>query len=167
MSVGSADLHEAIKTVWDASTLNASFEALYDDDVDDSEFTPLNDQEAAPGQPNPYCVFQVLTGSTTSRMSSVNVGFNREIHDIPCEFRVHARQIDGDSRSSKKIAADLVAEIMKVFGGHPTVSPTDLSLDNGNFLISQYQNDLGIRTDEKNYQWTVTYLFRLDVPVAV
>jgi len=55
-----------------------------------------------------------------------------------------------------------------VFGGHPTVAATGaIILTNGKHLITQYQNDFGIRIDDNEYQWVVEYLFRIDVPVAV
>jgi hypothetical protein len=167
MSVGVADLHKAITTVWDASTLDATFQALYKSGVSASEFHVLNDGIAGAGQPWPYCVYEVIAGTTTDRMSSVNDGFTREIHDIFCEFRVHARTVEGDSRTPKEIAAFLIEEIMKVFGGHPTQSPTGLTLDNGNFLISQYQSEIGFEIENSRYQWNIQYLFRLDVPQAV
>ncbi len=165
MTVASADLHKGVIAVWNASGLDALFQALYNAGVDSSEFTVLNDQEGAPGQPFPYCVFQQSLGLTTSRMSGPGACL-REIRDTPWDFKVHAKAVSGDSRTPKGIAAYLVDEIMKVFGGHPTINPTDLSLDNGNFLITQYQNDFGIRTGDEEYQWNLSYIFRLDVPVA-
>lgn len=166
MSIASEDLHKAIASLWSSSGLDATFKALWDSGVAESEWLSLNDQEAYPKQPFPYCVFEQSPGSTTDRMSGGTDSL-QEIRDIPWDFRVHARAIDGDSRTAKEIAADLNEEIMKVFGGHPTESPTDLILDNGNFLIAQYQNDYGVRTGDSEYMWIVSYVFRLDVPVAV
>lgn len=166
MSVGSADLHKAINTVWDASTLDATFQALRNSDVEDDEFPVLEDQEAGPGEVFPYCVYQMAEGITTDRMTG-NDGAKKEIRDVPCEFRVHARVISGDSRTPKEIAAFLIEEILKVFGGHPTETPTGLTLDNGAFLISQYQTDMGLRVEDNEYQWNLTYFFRLDVPVKI
>jgi len=166
MTVASADLDKAINAVWDASTLDTLFQALHKSDVSASQWSILNNDEASPKQPFPYCVYSLRPSATTTRMSA-KAGFLWEIRDIVCEFRVHARKVSGDSRSAKQIAAYLVEEIMKIFGGHPTQAPTDLELDNGNFLITEYQNDMGLRTGESEYQWGVTYLFRLDVPVAV
>ncbi len=166
MSVASADIHKAVNTVWDASTLDASFKALWDADVDTTEFPVLHDQEATPEQPFPYCVYEISSSSTTDRMSGVGSTI-REIRDVSWVFHIHAREVDGDGRTAKEIAAELAEEVMKVFGGHPTVAATDLSLDNGGFLISTYQNDMGIKTGEDEYQWNVIYIFKVDVPVAV
>lgn len=167
MSSGAADLHKTINAVWDASGLDALFQALHNSDVTASEWEILNDTEAAAGQPFPYCIYQLFTGALVTQMSSMNPGFVRQIHDVTGEFRIHAKRTSGDSRSAKQLAAYLMDEVKKVFGGHPDTTPSTPVLDNGNFLTTQYQNDLGIRTGDSEYQWNITYRFRLDVPIAV
>jgi len=167
MSVGSADLQKAIVTVWDAANLDDVFLALRNASVVDAEFPVLNDQEVIAGGVFPYCVFQGYDGTTTDRMSSVNDGFMREVRDLPLEFRIYARAVSGDDRTAKGIAAYLAEEVMKVFGGHPTTSPTAPTLDNGNFLLAQYQTDTGLHLGDDEYQWSLTYLCRLDVPVGI
>ena len=72
--------------------------------------------------------------------------------------------MDGQD-SQKVVAATLSEEIMKVFGGHPTVRPTALTLSNGNHLLTTYQNDFGLFEGEDEYSWTVNYLVKVDVPV--
>ena len=75
---------------------------------------------------------------------------------------------EDDARTAKEIAAYLAEEIMKVFGGHPTVVPTGMvALDYGNHLITQYVSDDGVRTGDEEYSWLVSYLFRLDVYVTI
>ncbi|MCK9570111.1 hypothetical protein M0R72_14300 [Candidatus Pacearchaeota archaeon] len=165
--IGKADLITAINAVWDASTLNASFQALWAAGVVGSDFPVLHDQEASPDQPYPYVVMEISTGSTTDRMSG-GASSIREIRDVPCKFNIYAQDIAGDVRSSKQIAADLAEEVMKVFGGHPTQSPTgSMELTNSNHLITSYQDDYGILIDTDKYQWIVSYVFKVDVPVAV
>lgn len=166
MSVGSADLHKAVNTAWAASTLDATFKALWEADIEADEFPVLHDQQATPNQPFPYCVYLQDTGVTADRMSGGNTSL-REVRDVPWSFHVQARAVDNDSRTPKEIAAFLAEEILKVFGGHPTETPTGLTLDNGNYLIAQYQNDFGVRTGDNEYRWDVNYVFRIDVPVAV
>lgn len=167
MSVAaSSDLHKAINTTWEASTLNASFQDLWDSG--ESSFNPaLHDGEASPGQPFPYCVFEQSPGETQSRMTGHDSSEKHEIRDIPISFRIHARVLSDDNRSAKEIAADMAELVMQVFGGHPTVSPDELTLENGSFLIAQYQTDYGVRSDDDVYTWIINYIFRLDVPMAV
>ncbi len=166
--IGAADLHKAINTVWDDESLDSQFTALWPSSVDADEFQVLNDTEAGPAQPMPYCVFEVAPGEIVERMSG-HGNTKRVIRDVEVEFRVHARKISGDDRTAKEIAADLAEEVMKVYGGHPDPDNTPVvpTLDNGNFLIAQYQSDFGIRTGDNEHMWTVQYLCRLDVPVAI
>lgn len=165
MAVASASLHKAIIKVWNNSTLDSIFQALYKSGVESSEFSVLNDQEASPEQPFPYCVFEQSPGSVEGRMSGSGSCLY-EIRDIPWEFRIHARRISGNSKTPKGLSAYLAEEVMKVFGGHPAVKPTSLSLDSGSHLTTIYQNDYGIRTGDNEYQWNVLYIFRLDVSVT-
>lgn len=169
MSVASADLIKAINTVWDASTLDASFKALWNAEVAEDEFPVLHDQLAGGGQPFPFCIFEMLAGSRQARMSrDSSVSSNLwEIRDVPVDFRVHATDVAEDARGAKQIAAHLVEEIMKVFGGHATTAPMELTLDNGGVLSSTYQSDRSVRESEDHFVWTVSYIFRVDVPVAV
>jgi hypothetical protein len=165
MTVGMADLHKAITSAWDASTLEVTFNALWS--AASTEFFALNDQDAPGNQPFPYVVMDQTNSNTIDRMSSCDNRI-REVRDVEVRFNIFAREIDGDSRSSKAIAAYLAEEIMKVFGGHPTTNPTGtITLDNGNHLITTYQNGFGIKVDEDICQWVLVYIFRLDVPVAV
>jgi hypothetical protein len=152
--------------VWDASILDALFQALWAATVDPTEFPVLHEQSAGGGQPFPFCVFDVPAGLTTDRMSK-GVNDVWEIRDVDLNFRIHTTDVEGDARTAKEIGAYLAEEVMKVFGGHPTQPPTDLVLINGNHLITTYQNDFSLREGEDNYQWTISYTVKLDVPVMV
>lgn len=167
MSVSTADLLKALNTAWDASSLDATFKALWGAEFVATDYEVLHDSEATPGQPFPYCVLESSAPGTVARMSG-GIDALREIRDIPLIFNIHASTVTGDSRTAKEIAATLAEEVMKVFGGHPTQAPSGvITLDNGNHLITEYQNDYGIRTGDEEYQWRIDYLFRLDVPVMV
>jgi len=160
MTVAAADLQKAILVAWNTSSLPATFTALGAGSV------MLHDQEAPPGASYPYVVMEELAGaSVTMRMSGGSTS-QRIVRDVPVTLHVYAAIVDEDSRSAKQIAAHLAEEILKVFGGHPTIRPTaELSLDNGNHLITRYLNDYGIRTGDDEYEWKIDYEFRLDVPV--
>ncbi len=163
--IGTAAVHKAVVTVWNASTLNATFSALWGS-ATLGDYPVLHDQEAGPRQPFPFCVFEQTSGSTIVRMSG-GVSAIREVRDIPWSFRIQVKQISSDPRSVKEIAAELAEEVMKIFGGHPTVAEQPLVLDSGNALINQYQNDYGLRTGDEEYLWVVNYVFKIDMPVAV
>jgi len=159
MSIATADLNKSIVAAWAASGLDASFTAL------GGEAPVLQDQEATPGQSMPYCVTSLYSSTTTDRMSA-GVSSLWEVRDTAVTFRVFATSVSGNT--AKATAADLAEEIMKVFGGHPTVAATgELALDNGSCLITEYQNDYPIRAGDEQYEWVIEYLFRCDVPVAI
>lgn len=169
MSVGNADIAQAINAVWDASTLDSLFMALWSDPTE-TEFSVLHDvgpiEKAGGAQPFPFCVFEM----SPPLIRSTSVGDTnhvRRIMDVPINFRVHVRDIESDSRTAKEIAAYLAEEIMKVFGGHPTQAPTALTLINGNHLLTLYQNDYSVPESDEHCQWIVSYLIRADVPEAV
>jgi len=163
MSVGQDDLLKSINTIWDASTLDATFKALWTDVPDGDDFPVLHDTEAGGEQPWPYCIFESQPGTVVTRMSKGTDDLWM-IRDEPAMFKIHACEVDGDVRTAKEIAADLVEEIMKVFGGHPTVAPESMSLDNGDHLVTLYQNDYSVREADSCWVWTVNYVFRIDVP---
>jgi len=166
MSVSTAAFYKAIVTAWKNSGLDDLFKALWSDPTS-TEYLVLNDQLALGGQPFPFCVMEVVSPTTTDRMSG-GVHALREIRDITVNFNLHARDVDGDTRTNKEIAAYLAEEVMKVFGGHPTQSPSAvIQLENGNHLITRYDNDYSIRTGDEETQWVLVFTFRIDTPVAV
>ena len=167
MTVASVDLCKAINTAWDASTLNDTFKALWDDPLE-SEFYVLNDQESPAEQPWPYVVMDEPVVQIVERQSGGENKIKRRIEDVIVKFNVHAEYDSGDTKSCKQVASELAEEIMKVFGGHPSTAPTGtITLDNGNHLITKIQSDTGIKTGDDEYQWILEYLFRLDIPEAV
>jgi len=163
MSVAGAAIHEAVATLWGSSGLNTLFQAYWAA-ADRSLYTSLNDGEAAPKTPFPYTVFKARASNVKTRMSGEDAS-KQHINDQPWLFEVHAGP--SGSSSAKEVAATVAEEIIKVFGGHPTQSPQSLTLDHGQVLIVQYQNDWGEREDDDVHKWMVEYNIRTDVPVAI
>jgi hypothetical protein len=169
MTIAAADLDKAIVAAWDAGGLNAVHTQYWSSD-DAAAYPVLHDMEATPGQPFPYTVFEHSPGDITDRMSGHSLTEKHAINDVPVSFRIHADQLPAgnQTKTAKELAAEVAEEIMKVYGGHPTVSPTGvIELDNGSHLITQYQTDYGVRTEDEVFMWVVSYIFRLDVPIAV
>ena len=175
MGVGTADFSTAMSTLWTASGLDGKFNALWDGEAASrrvaladlkSEFPTLHDGEATPKQPFPYCVMGVVKPRVLARMTG-GEGSKRQINEFLVTLTVQASRRTGDARSAKQIAAYLAEEIMKVLGGHPTVVPTDLTLENGGHLLAQLTGEWPERTEQYNYRWILNYRFLLDVPAAV
>jgi hypothetical protein len=80
------------------------------------------------------------------------------------EFKIHGRTIPG--KTGKLMAADLMEEVVKVFGGHPSVVPTRPTLDNGAVLLVTYKTDFSMRDSDTEYTWHIRYLVRSDIPQA-
>ena len=68
MTAGLADIHRAISENWDDYDLDIQFSDFWAEGLD-AEFIVLNDEEAAPNQPFPYCVYSIGNVSTVTRMS--------------------------------------------------------------------------------------------------
>ena len=162
----SADLHKAINDSWDAHGLDWEFKRLWDESLRD-EFEALNDGEAMPETPYPYLVIEQSPGTTAVRMSGHADATKDEIHDVPFQFRIHAKIRSGDSRTAKEIAAELATLVMMKYGGHPTIPPKELTLLNGGVLFARRLTDWGAKSGDDEYVWTISYMFKLDVPVAV
>lgn len=168
MTVALADFCTALETAWNTSGLNAKFQVLWDSSYTASDFTVYQQQEASPGQPFPYCIAEVGTVRATGRMSR-SAASKWELKDVSVVFNIHTEKNASDIRSAKQLAAYLAEEVLKVFGGHPTVSPStsELSLSNGGHIITQLAGESSERTDLNRHVWKLEYLFRLDVPVMV
>jgi len=165
VSIATADLHEAINTLWDASGLNEKFNTFWAT-ADVASFPTLHDQEATPNQPFPYCVMDATEVHVETRMTKDSVS-KSSIRTCKLQLNIHAEKNANDNRSTKQLAAYLVEEVMKVFGGHPTVRPQALTLTNGDHLLTAYQNDWPLRTELYKYQWAVIYLLTVEVPEAL
>jgi len=162
MSVGSADIQKAVVAAWDASSLDAKFTDL------GGGSPVLNFNEATPEQDQPYAVWSFGSSMVETRTTGGSATLNREIRNGSLRFDVHSRPVPEDSRGAAQIAAYLIEEIMKVFGGHPTENPSAcISLDNGELLTVQFTRDYCIQTGNNNYQWTLEYQVLVDVPVAL
>lgn len=157
------DLAEAINSVWDAQSLDSNF-TTYWDSGETSLSIVLFDSLARPGQPMPYCVFNIGPPLTINRSSDGSETIS-EIRHTPLSFSVHMRRKSGVSKSPKQVAGELIDEIKKVFGGHPTVKAQALSLDNGRHLITTYVNDFGMASGEDEYVWRINYQVKTDIPV--
>lgn len=165
MSILSAALHKAMIASWDAQ-LDWEFKKYWSQS-DREDFLALEDQEAAADQPFPFCIFEQFEGSTLERSTGPTSNEGRqETHELPWQFRVYARTHDAGGDTAKDIAAHLAAEITKRYGGHPTVKPKTMLLDQGGVLLVQYDTDFGMRQGEEEHMWQVNYNVRLDVPMA-
>lgn len=166
MAAGSADLHKGIYNLWIGSGLEAQFKSFWLDPTGEG-YTAFNETEASPEQPWPYCIFTQYPGIPISRASGISgSGVNRhEERDVLIDFEILAKNLTTTDFSSKELAAYLMEEIMKVFGGHPTVAAQAICLDHGGVIKVQYITDEAERKDDEVYMWFVRYIVTIDAPV--
>lgn len=169
--VGSADLHEGIITAWDSTNLEWEHKKLWAE-ADRDQYPALQPEGGVqPGTPMPYTVYSQDTPQNIARQSSLDETFKWYAIDTGWTFRTYAEQVPGDPRDAKTIASDIADDIMKAFGGHPTVAPDaakSIELTHGDIVIWRYEHDYGFgEEDGGTYQWIVSYIIKLDVPVRV
>jgi len=164
MSGASADILSAIQSIWNSSGISSQFTAYWSA-ANIAEYVVLCGDQAEGAHPFPYCVFEMQESKVVSRMTT-GTSTKREIRHTSCKFTVYARDV-GDADSPKEIAANLILEITKVFGGHHTEANQidGHAMSNGHILKSQYQNDLAIMEDVEVYKWVVRYSIESDVVV--
>lgn len=159
MSVASAELHAAVGTLWQSAGIDDVFRSYWDPSEKDS-FVSLNDTQAAPKQPFPYCVFVISGGDVTTRMTGHVKDEVHQIRDVLLTFTVYAKSVS--NYSAKELAALLAQTIMAAFGGHPTETPQSLSITYGEVLLVQYTDDFGTKLGDDEYSWLVNYNLRVD-----
>lgn len=160
-----AQLHRAITEAWDGSELDWLFKQRWAES-DRASFSSLNDGEAAPGTPFPYCVMVQGGGTVINRMSGHSALERHYIQDVPWTFDVYAAS--NETESAKNVARTLAEQVLRVFGGHPDPASSHrvLLFDTGRHVLTQYQRDYGMREAEDVHRWAVEYIFRIDMPVA-
>lgn len=164
MSAATIEIHEAVAAAWIAWGLDDLFKSYWSD-ADKLTYPTLNENEATPGQPHPYCVYEMPANVVENRMTGRVHNQQLQIRNNPLLFHVFARPFG--SGSAKEIAANLADRIMQDFGGHPTAQPKEMTLSNGGVILQQYQDDYSLREGDNEYSWTIEYNIKADVPVRL
>lgn len=163
--ITTAGFHEAIAAAWDAHGLEGVFNQYWTA-AQRAEYPALHEQEAVPTAPMPYCIFEQEPGDVSVRMTGYGQYARQEINVIAFTLKVYARTLTGSGKSAKAIASELIDELMARFGGHPTATPIELTMDHGQVINMQYVNDYSLRLGDDEYAWVLAYNAYLDVPVA-
>jgi hypothetical protein len=164
--IGTLDIHQAIVRLWNANELTNKFWAYWTNAEKSGRHRVLNSEEARPKNPRPFCVFETTDLTTTERASPKTFETaGREIRSLDLTFNIHAA--DKNGVAAKQIAGNLAEEIMKIFGGHPTVSPECIAPTNCDLLRQRLEQDTSVRMGEQEYQHVLRYFIQVDCPVAV
>ena len=155
MGLRTFDIAQAIPALWATGVLDQHF-TQYWTNQQKADYLVLMDEGAAPTQPWPYCVFEVIASTQSSRSSASTPQRNRqEINEDTIRFHVFAK--DRTLKSGKRLCSDLVEEILKVFGGHPEETHQDLPLQNGAVVNQEYNQTILMQEDEGIWKATVIY----------
>lgn len=152
---GSWNIHNAISQRWTDAGLDASFRAEWTDPTDTAH-QPLNDMEARPNTPPPYCVFEVELPVTIGHSTAAaNSGRECKYVRIGVTFTIYAkRQTDGES--GKSVANRLLQLVCSKFdpGAGVWPIPTD-----ARDYIQQIRRaaEWLVRHDENTWEGTVRY----------
>jgi hypothetical protein len=168
MTIGSADLFTAIADVWRDNSLDTAFKAYWPN-ADRTKYLAINDTEAEGGQPYPYCIFSMMAGKEKEKMTGTTADTNRVLRDVPCNFKVFAKDPTTGSLSAKQIAAAMAAEIIRIYGGHPDAvgKLEGRALSYGHILSCNFQSEFAEKIDVEVWAWSVNYILRLDIPFKV
>lgn len=156
-----SDLHTAIVAVWNDG-LDTTFKTYWEA-ADKTVYLTLNEGEATPGTPAPYCVFEQIRDSTVTRMSGISDtdhSLKQMLRETGFYFRIHA--VSTSDLSAKAVAAALLDAVLQSYGGHPTVEPKRELLCAGGVLNMQYRDDYPMRMGDNEYQWTIEYAVTVD-----
>ena len=155
MPLRNFDVAQAVTVLWGTGELDQYFTEYWTDDQI-ADYLVLMDEEAAPTQPWPYCVFESVASTILRRSSASTPQRNRqEANEDTIRFHVYGRDVDGIS--GKLLCSNLVEEILKVFGGHPDETHRDLPLQNGLVINQEYKQTILMREDTQVWKATVIY----------
>ena len=152
---GSWTIDEGIAARWDASGLDATFRAEWDDSQ--ADYQPLNDEEARPQTPTPYCVYEKGTPNIVEHHTgAASGGEHQQIQEIPIQFTIHAQSTA--SESGKLIAKRMAKEVMTAFDPGTDI----LTIDPDCHIITYRGPDFDVRTGDEEWAWVILYDILID-----
>jgi hypothetical protein len=145
---GSWDVWKAVVARWTLMGLTAKFTTHWAKGTS-SSYAALNDGEARPGTPAPYCVLEQGTGLRDYRSSHESDSSKTRVTDSTLfQFRLHG---------NKTHLVALVQEIADAFDNAPLV------VEGGScHLDIQRQPDFSVREADTQWVWVIPYEVRFE-----
>ena len=152
---GSWTIDEGVIRRWELENLDAEFRAYWSD-PSAMQYSPLNDGEARPTPPGPYCVYEkqipIVEGHDSGRSSATTNQSQR----VTVQFTIHAKSTA--ALSGKAIAKALAEKVCAAFD--PDRGPLDIAPDS---LVETIRGaDWHIREGDQEWAWVVTYDYVID-----
>jgi len=154
---GSYLLDSAIARRWESAGLDSVFEMFWPADKR-GRFESLNDHEARPETPFPYCIYdrtEVFSGRNHSAGEASAV---EEImyEDIPIEFHIHTKP--AGTRDGRAVAVELLCIVQAAFD--PGAELFDLSPDRHECTIAM--GDWFEREGDQEWMGVLAYTVRME-----
>jgi len=151
---GSWELHEAVVSHWVDSGLDDRFRDEWIDGTD-ATYEPLNDTEARPEPPGPYCVYTISEPNTIGHSSGTDAETERQYLEYTLTFVVHAKS---DSVSSgKRRCKDLAKKIAEAFD-----PKNALPVCNDAWISTERGPDVSQRLGDEEWGWSLTFTVKID-----
>jgi len=152
---GSWTIDEGIAAKWESAGLDTTFKNEWP--AGNGAYQPLNDQEARPETPTPYCIYEkfdpIIIGHHTGSRSGSE---HQQIQRIPVQFRIHAKTTS--SESGKAIAKRMATAVMEAYDpGNDRIS-----IDPDCHLVVYRGPDFHTRLGDEEWVWVCMYDFLID-----
>lgn len=152
---GSWLLDRAINARWDDRGLDARFRD-YQQDVDAVEYEPLNDTEARPTPPGPYCVYEKGTPTVLGHSGGTTPTTERQYLRVPLQFTIHAKSTA--TASGKEIVTTLAKLVAAAFDPENEA----LCMEPDAHVNTFRGPDFCIREGEDEWAWVLMFDVEID-----
>jgi hypothetical protein len=141
---------------WEETNLDAAFRSYWPQDDKRDRYEPLNDDEARPDCPHPYCVYEREPPIDKGHSTGGTPATEYRYLDVPILFRIHAKASGSDSAES---VAETVAMLVKrAFDpGTPL-----LGIAPDRHLGTIAEEDWTLREGDQEWMYVVRYLIKTE-----
>lgn len=147
---------EGVATRWDQAGLDNIIKGYWPN-AKKSRYPAVHDEQARPGTPHPYVVYESAEPIVLGHSTGGDAGHKeQQYQDVPIQFRVHAKGTN--TQSGKSIAKEVAIAIKLAFD--PGNDFLQLSPDC--HLCTLADGDFPIREGDEEWVWVVQYRIRLD-----
>lgn len=162
---GSWNVHAAISTRWTDAGLDAKFRAEWATPTD-TDHQPLNDTEARPSTPVPYCCFEVEQPVTLGHSTGIGSSATERKHvRVGVVFSVFAKRKEATGESGKSVAARMLQQVCAAFD--PVAGHWPIPDGCGDYLQRiERVADWLVRGDQNAYEASVRYELFIDQIIA-
>ena len=158
-TLGTWRLDEAVESHWNKHQLDADFRRKWSNPTA-TTYQPVDDGQARPSPPGPYCVFTSETPTIVARMTGTRSGETRVIVSWPFTFAVHAKSTA--SESGKEISQWLARKVAEAFDPNQPVE-----IDGAAHVQTERGPDWPRREGDDETVWTLRFRWLVDASIRI